>query len=97
MARSVLTPLYKTKYKITLWLHPAEYWTLMHASALLGGGKLSFHKWFKKQMELENVKSMTASHKHELTTLTARTWGKRKRLPKAEQQVKRNSPRKLAA
>ena len=107
MARS-LVPLSRKRYRITLWLEPAEYWALMHASAMLGSGKMSFHKWFKKQAQLEEAKAKAESHQHELAALT-RNWGKHQqwrmvdgqRIPVKQlspiTRAKRNSPRRLAA
>lgn len=108
MSRPSLVPLSKKRYKITIWLHPAEYWALMHASAMLGSGKMSFTKWFKRQAQIEDAKSKAQKHEHELAMLT-KNWGKTKwqtvdgqRVPVSRRlspiaAAKRNSPRRLAA
>jgi hypothetical protein len=48
----------RPKYKITLWLAPEEYTAVMKMSADLDNGKVSFHKWFKKIIGIENAKTV---------------------------------------
>lgn len=48
------TPRSGKSFKITLWLDPAVYFLLMQQSPDLQTGKVSVHKWLKKQLGLEN-------------------------------------------
>lgn len=108
MARPSLIPVSKRRYRITLWLSAAEYWALMYANASLGGGKISFYKWFKKQAQLEQAKAKAEGRERELTALS-KDWGKHQQWRMVDGQrvpvkhlppmthAKRNSPRRLAA
>jgi hypothetical protein len=50
------TPRSGKSFKITLWLDPAVYFLLMQQSTELQAGKISVHKWLKKQLGLDDAR-----------------------------------------
>lgn len=102
-----LVPAYKKTFKITLYLHPAEYTALMRASAELSGGKLSMHKFFKtvtgiqnaraEAKEGQNIRAMAQHLRHWGTVPSQLEQRREAAKAKGKGSPKRNSPRKMAA